>query len=202
MQNLPFPGQKYYLSGIVFIPDPTGAATLDVITVHSGIPVAVIFYRGKQNFCHLLPDGRPVTVKLNPPKGPVEKRLDTFRHHPAGVYTIKGSYPNFMTNTGERVWMDYDRSFRTYEITPDMMIERAAEYLKGRADELKLRKERRSFSLRTIRRKIRVVDDAYEWKLLKGIEVVASGRANLRRDAERDAIAAKSRLVNKWRYKT
>lgn len=182
MFNLPFVGQTFKLSGIRFEPDPKGRAILKAIMTDR---TAVMHYRGKNNRVWTFPDGTFSVVKLEPFQF-YKKKGDRFVYDRVGVYRISGIYPNFKTNTGQTVFMDYDRTFRT---EPVDMVARGAEYAKDLQQQRHTRMKRSKVDqVLTVKRRIDTKPDGYHWSLTSRGSVLASGTSDLYREAEREMI--------------
>lgn len=189
MNNFPCAGQRYRLRGFVFYPHEKGGAMLDGIFEENGLLIGTMFYQDKSRKVWILPDGYPTFLKLAPCKS-YSKLVDQFVPDPRGVYRITGRYPDFRTNTGQTVWLDYDRSFKTYPIDP---VARGREYLADR-ERMRVRRKKANQPAR-ITYQVKTIDNGYLWTLHQSNQVISRGTAPTRSKAERDAVAAKRHLT-------
>lgn len=114
MVNLPFINQKYRKSGFKFIPDDNGSAVLlGMRSDHRGY----MQWGGMPSIVWLLPDGLWSSVSIEPFKRYKRFMRDRYVYDRKGDVLITGRFPNFIaSDTGDQVWLDYNRSFTTYPV--------------------------------------------------------------------------------------
>lgn len=191
MMNLPFIGQKYSRSGYRYVPDDQGVSTLVAWDDERSTPFArraIIDWGNRPSSAWLLPDGTFSTVSIEPFQNYIRTRHDRLIRHAKGDVKIVGRYPVFhATDNGQRVWLDFDKSFTTYPVDFFDRIEKIA------SERRSLRKRKKKIETLPPRRTFER-DSAGRW-VWKAVDrqtgtVIMSGVEETYRDAQSAALLA------------
>lgn len=104
--------------------DDGWSSTITVVKI-SGDRVAVDFNGTRQKWFWKLPDDTLSLISTEPKKR-YRRTVDGFKFWPNGRFTVAGKFPDFtIAETGQRVWLDYDRSLK---LEPVNFVERCDEH--------------------------------------------------------------------------
>lgn len=132
IKNLPYPGQNYSKSGIRFVPDDNGPATLIEFVYQIGTDQVMgrFHYARRSSMAWLLPDGEWIRFSIIPTKRYHAVSEDRFVPSKYGLFSARGRYPHFVIpeRGNQRVWLDYGRDLVTIPVDFE---ERTAEALRS-----------------------------------------------------------------------